>query len=140
MAGWSDGSRRSGAPGGTRTPGLLVRSQPLYPTELRARTGPSLRVYNEDPPQKFCGLHPTKETCRPAGCLISDTGRLVLWLLAASLAWGSNCSRTTVGFVPFIDPFPAAYKRQPVSLYPNGNVRPAAHEKLGLQRAAQRSE
>src|ERR1035438_9044160 len=28
----------SGAPGGTRTPGLLVRSQPLYPTELRART------------------------------------------------------------------------------------------------------
>jgi hypothetical protein len=27
----------SGAPGGTRTPGLLVRSQPLYPTELRAR-------------------------------------------------------------------------------------------------------
>ena len=26
-----------GAPGGTRTPGLLVRSQPLYPAELRAR-------------------------------------------------------------------------------------------------------
>ena len=25
-----------GAPGGTRTPGLLVRSQPLYPAELRA--------------------------------------------------------------------------------------------------------
>src|SRR5580658_3599139 len=29
---------RFGAPGGTRTPGLLVRSQPLYPTELRAHT------------------------------------------------------------------------------------------------------
>ena len=28
----------SGAPGETRTPDLLVRSQPLYPTELRART------------------------------------------------------------------------------------------------------
>src|SRR6266436_9251488 len=28
---------RSGAPGGTRTPDLLVRSQTLYPTELRAR-------------------------------------------------------------------------------------------------------
>ena len=28
----------NGAPGGTRTPGLLVRSQPLYPAELRART------------------------------------------------------------------------------------------------------
>src|SRR5579863_2203594 len=26
-----------GAPGGTRTPGLLVRSQSLYPAELRAR-------------------------------------------------------------------------------------------------------
>ena len=27
----------SGAPGGTRTPGLLIRSQSLYPSELRAR-------------------------------------------------------------------------------------------------------
>src|SRR5690242_9897961 len=27
----------NGAPGGTRTPDLLVRSQTLYPTELRAR-------------------------------------------------------------------------------------------------------
>ena len=31
-------SEEGGAPGGTRTPGLLVRSQSLYPTELRART------------------------------------------------------------------------------------------------------
>ena len=68
---------------------------------------------------------------------MSGMGRLVLWLLAASLVWGSNCTRTTVGFTPFTDPFPAAYKGQPVSLYPNGNVRPAAHEKLGLQQAAQ---
>ncbi len=29
---------KSGAPGGTRTPDLLVRSQTLYPTELRARS------------------------------------------------------------------------------------------------------
>jgi hypothetical protein len=29
--------RESGAPGGIRTPDLLVRSQTLYPTELRAR-------------------------------------------------------------------------------------------------------
>jgi hypothetical protein len=28
---------KNGAPGGTRTPDLLVRSQTLYPTELRAR-------------------------------------------------------------------------------------------------------
>jgi hypothetical protein len=30
--------RKTGAPGGTRTPDLLVRSQTLYPTELRARS------------------------------------------------------------------------------------------------------
>ena len=29
--------KSAGAPGGTRTPGLLVRSQSLYPAELRAR-------------------------------------------------------------------------------------------------------
>ena len=33
----------TGAPGETRTPDLLVRSQPLYPTELRARSFDSLR-------------------------------------------------------------------------------------------------
>jgi hypothetical protein len=31
---------KSGAPGGTRTPDLLVRSQTLYPTELRAHCTP----------------------------------------------------------------------------------------------------
>jgi hypothetical protein len=31
----------SGAPGGTRTPGLLIRSQSLYPAELRARVASS---------------------------------------------------------------------------------------------------
>ena len=30
--------KRNGAPGEIRTPDLLVRSQALYPTELRART------------------------------------------------------------------------------------------------------
>jgi hypothetical protein len=34
-ADWSQ-IANSGAPGGIRTPGLLVRSQALYPTELRA--------------------------------------------------------------------------------------------------------
>jgi uncharacterized protein (TIGR03437 family) len=62
---------------------------------------------------------------------------VVAWLLAASAAWGSNCSRTTVGFIPFIDPFPPAYLGQQVSLYPVGNVRPAAHEQLGIEIAAQ---
>src|SRR5450432_823542 len=32
-----NGPRRYGAPGEIRTPGLLVRSQALYPTELRAQ-------------------------------------------------------------------------------------------------------
>ena len=32
-----------GAPGESRTPDLLVRSQTLYPTELRAHTGSLLR-------------------------------------------------------------------------------------------------
>src|ERR1017187_7157611 len=68
---------------------------------------------------------------------MSGMGRLVLGLLAASLGWGSNCTRTADGFTNFTDPYPAAYKGQTVSLYPNGNVRPAAHEKLGLQQAAQ---
>jgi hypothetical protein len=34
--------KRSGAPGGNRTPGLQVRSLSLYPSELRARNQPSL--------------------------------------------------------------------------------------------------
>jgi uncharacterized protein (TIGR03437 family) len=62
---------------------------------------------------------------------------VVAWLLAASAAWGSNCSRTTVGFTPFINPYPSAYQGQQVSLYPTGNVRPPAHEALGMQMAAQ---
>ena len=43
MAHWSKSEQRKylnyGAPGEIRTPGLLVRSQALYPTELRARKG-----------------------------------------------------------------------------------------------------
>ena len=47
LANSTGGHRRSclirrgfgGAPGVTRTPGLLVRSQTLYPTELQARAG-----------------------------------------------------------------------------------------------------
>src|SRR5712692_11103207 len=39
-----------GAPGGTRTPDLLVRSQTLYPTELRARSKEML--------SQPCAAHP----------------------------------------------------------------------------------
>src|SRR5579862_2495084 len=37
-----------GAPGGTRTPGLLIRSQSLYPAELRARVASSYHHYIRD--------------------------------------------------------------------------------------------
>ena len=37
-----------GAPGGTRTPGLLIRSQSLYPAELRARVASSYHHYIGD--------------------------------------------------------------------------------------------
>ena len=37
--------RINGAPGEIRTPGLLVRSQALYPTELRARINPKSSQY-----------------------------------------------------------------------------------------------
>src|SRR5581483_5146805 len=41
LGGWLTGLELfSGAPGETRTPDLLVRSQPLYPAELRARYRP----------------------------------------------------------------------------------------------------
>ncbi len=63
--------------------------------------------------------------------------RPLLLIAFASLAWGSDCSRTSVGFTPLTDPDPPVYKGQPLGLYPEGNVRPAAHEKLGLSLAAQ---
>src|SRR5579862_8041522 len=44
-----DGGTTSGAPGLTRTADLLVRSQTLYPTELRARND-----YYNNP---FCSCH-----------------------------------------------------------------------------------
>ncbi len=63
--------------------------------------------------------------------------RSALCLLATSLAWGSNCNRTSVGFVPFTDPYPRAYQGKQVSLYADGNQPPPAHLALGLKQAAQ---
>ncbi|MGD0500063.1 MAG: hypothetical protein ABSC23_16695 [Bryobacteraceae bacterium] len=63
--------------------------------------------------------------------------RVTPLLLAASLAWGVNCSRTGAGFTPFINPYPATYNGQQVSLYPTGNARPPVFEQLGLQLASQ---
>ncbi|MBZ5586312.1 MAG: hypothetical protein LAQ30_29825, partial [Acidobacteriia bacterium] len=62
---------------------------------------------------------------------------VTVWLLIGSAAWGANCARTSVGFTPFTNAFPVSYKGFSVSLYPNGAKRPAAHETLGLQQAAQ---
>ena len=61
--------------------------------------------------------------------------RAVLWLLAVSVAWGQDCSRTSVGFTPFINPYAPAYQGQQVSLYPAGNLRPAAFDALGQRQA-----
>ena len=48
----TEASADFGAPGGTRTPGLLVRSQSLYPTELRAR-GESDHSIAREPAQRY---------------------------------------------------------------------------------------
>jgi hypothetical protein len=44
------GKEKYGAPGEIRTPDLLVRSQALYPTELRARKGREYYHTNERAP------------------------------------------------------------------------------------------
>jgi hypothetical protein len=51
----------NGAPGGARTPNLLIRSQMLYPIALRARTG--LKVTTRPSPFHAC-----------PGAACSDTG------------------------------------------------------------------
>jgi len=62
----------------------------------------------------------------------------VLTLVALSfVAWPSDCSKTSVNFPPFNNPYPPAYKSTATGLYPNGaSTRPAAHESLGLQQSA----
>jgi hypothetical protein len=45
-------SRRNGAPGEIRTPGLMLRRHPLYPAELRAREG--LAELDYHPWREFC--------------------------------------------------------------------------------------
>ncbi len=63
--------------------------------------------------------------------------RFLFPVLFAGLAFGSDCTKTSVGLTPFTSPFPATYKGYQVSLYPSGNTRPAAHQALGLKQAAQ---
>src|SRR5688500_138125 len=48
------------APGGTRTPSLLVRSQTLYPFELRARV-----LHNDVPTAEEAGFEPARELSPP---------------------------------------------------------------------------
>src|SRR5579862_8580891 len=63
--------------------------------------------------------------------------RWVWWIVVAAVASGSDCSKTSVGFTPFIDPYPRPYQGQTVALYPTGNQPPPAHRALGLQQAVQ---
>ena len=44
--------RENGAPGGTRTPDLLVRSQTLYPAELRAHRETQFSIGAKSPPTR----------------------------------------------------------------------------------------
>ena len=60
---------KPGAPGETRTPDLLVRSQPLYPTELRARAR----------------LHYSDLIAAPNAPELSCDSRAALWGAARSL-------------------------------------------------------
>ena len=56
-----------------------------------------------------------------------------LLILSAGLAFGSDCSKTSVGFSPFIDPYPRPYQGQTVG----PPFRTASNLLLGLQQAAQ---
>ena len=47
---------RSGAPVRSRTSNLLIRSQPLYPIELRVRTGPETRNGPAERQDRFSGI------------------------------------------------------------------------------------
>ena len=54
---------------------------------------------------------------------------VLVWHVAAS-----DCSKTSVGFVPLNDLGAGLYKGKPGGLYPNGsNLRPLPHENAGLQ-------
>ena len=64
------------APGRTRTPNLLVRSQTLYPIELRALTPPHMLLLN---------AHDRTRTCTPFPTLVPQTS-----LSTNSSTWASN--------------------------------------------------
>ena len=71
----------SGAPGATRTPNLLIRSQTLYPFELRARELPSIAgVPGDDQPIQGMLGHIRRCYCqgRPETKLPSITGASVV--------------------------------------------------------------
>jgi hypothetical protein len=62
-----------GAPGMTRTCDLLVRSQTLYPTELRAR---AVRLLELSTATRFPPIWPSKSGCDGARSLTREDSRL----------------------------------------------------------------
>src|SRR5260370_3304649 len=63
--------------------------------------------------------------------------QLICVLAASGIVWGSDCSKTSVGFTPLTELGTQLYKGIPGGLYPGGtNARPAAHQAAGLQLAA----
>src|SRR5690606_5308260 len=81
-----DGDDQTGAPGRIRTSDLLVRSQTLYPTELRAREGGAfyggvdfrarrMRRESGQPPPRLTARPPSPSTAspRPSGVTLTAT-------------------------------------------------------------------
>ena len=66
------------------------------------------------------------------------TASLVSLCWLSSSAWSSDCTGTSVGFIPLNDLGEHLYQGFPGGLYPNGrNMRPAGHDLAGLSEAAQ---
>jgi hypothetical protein len=56
----------------------------------------------------------------------------VLTLAALScVAWPAGCSKTSVHFPPFNNPYPAAYQSTATGLYPNGAAIPIQFKLAG---------
>ena len=58
--------------------------------------------------------------------------KFVLTLVALSyVAWPSDCSKTSVNFAPFNNPYPPAYQSTATGLYPNGAAIPIQFKLAG---------
>src|SRR5437899_11928487 len=76
----------SGAPGVTRTPDLLVRSQTLYPTELRAQRVGLFSIYR---------VGPSSATCFRSAFVLNDPAPVTQTPIAPRpMAWRHTAARS----------------------------------------------